>query len=209
LHYVNSNVHAPFWLLLIGILAGFLLITFLYEMATFTAPGRSVERIAFTWLILGYLGLLPCFFAQIRWIPGDHQDNSVRLALAVFVPKCCDIGAYTVGRLIGKHKMTPVLSPKKTWEGAIGGLVTAALVAIGIDRLGPTPVLGQDYRWEIGFGLSVGIAGMLGDLAESLLKRDCQTKDASTAVPGFGGVLDVVDAIIYSAPVSYFWFQMS
>lgn len=198
--------HALFWLILIGILTGFLLVTFLYEMATFLAPGRSVERMALTWLVLGYLGLLPCFFAQIRWLPGDHQANSVRLALAIFVPKCCDIGAYTFGRLFGRHKMTPVLSPKKTWEGAIGGLATAALVAIGIDRLGPTPVLAQDYRWEVGFGLTVGLAGMLGDLAESLLKRDCQTKDASASVPGFGGVLDVVDAILFAAPVSYFWF---
>jgi phosphatidate cytidylyltransferase len=209
IHYAlpaTSHEHAYFWLILIGILAGFLLVTFLYEMATFLAPSRSVERMALTWLVLGYLGLLPCFFTQIRWLPGDHQDNSVRLALAVFVPKCCDIGAYTFGRLFGRHKMTPVLSPKKTWEGAFGGLLTAALVAIGIDRLGPAPVLGLDYRWEVGFGLTVGLAGMFGDLAESLLKRDCQTKDASAAVPGFGGVLDVVDAILFAAPVSYFWF---
>jgi phosphatidate cytidylyltransferase len=161
---------------------------------------------ALTWFIVGYLGLLPCFFAQIRWLPGSHLDNSVRLALAAFAPKCCDIGAYFAGRFLGRHKMTPVLSPKKTWEGAIGGLITAALVTIAIDRLGPAPILRLEYAYEIGFGLSVGLAGMLGDLAESLLKRDCQTKDASAAVPGFGGVLDVVDAIIYSAPVSYFWF---
>ena len=198
--------HASFWPFLMGILAGFLLLIFLYEMATFAAPGRSVERMALTWLIIGYLGFLPCFFAQTRWIADDHQANSVRLALAVFVPKCCDIGAYTAGRLFGRHKMTPVLSPKKTWEGALGGLVTAALVAIGIDRFGPAAVLQKDLRWEVGFGLSVGLAGMLGDLAESLLKRDCQTKDASAAVPGFGGVLDVVDAILFAAPISYFWF---
>jgi phosphatidate cytidylyltransferase len=156
--------------------------------------------------VIGYLGLLPSFFAQIRWLSEDHQANSVRLALAVFVPKCCDIGAYAMGRLFGRHKMTPVLSPKKTWEGALGGLVTAMLAAVAIDRFGPTPVLNMDVAWELGFGLSVGLAGMLGDLAESLLKRDCQTKDASQVMPGFGGVLDVVDAIIYSAPVSYFWF---
>ena len=82
---------------------------------------------------------------------------------------------------------------------ALGGLLTAALAAIGIDHLAPARVL-QDYRWEVGFGLSVGLAGMLGDLAESLLKRDCQSKDASAAVPGFGGVLDVVDAIIFRPP---------
>jgi phosphatidate cytidylyltransferase len=196
------------WALLIGILAGFLLVVFLYEMAVFAEPGRSVERMAVTWLILGYLGLLPCFFAQIRWLAPEPEANSFRLALAAFVPKTCDIGAYCTGRLIGRHPMTPVLSPKKTWEGALGGLIAGALAAIVIDRFGPESVLGHDFRWEIGFGLTVGLAGMLGDLAESLLKRDCQTKDASTAVPGFGGVLDVVDAILYSAPVSYLWLYL-
>jgi phosphatidate cytidylyltransferase len=199
-------IHAQPWLILIGILTGFLLVVFLYEMAVFAAPGRSIERMALTWWLLGYLGLLPCFFAQIRWLTQDHEANSVRLALAVFVPKCCDIGAYCTGRLLGRHKMTPVLSPKKTWEGAFGGLAFAVLTAIGIDQLAPKSPLQQDVAWEVGFGLTVGLAGMLGDLAESLLKRDCQSKDASTAVPGFGGVLDVVDAIIYSAPVSYLWF---
>lgn len=199
---------ASFWLYLSGILAGFVLLAFLYEMTIFTGPGRSTERIALTLLIIAYLGLLPCFFAQIRWISDIQQDNSIRLALAVFVPKCCDIGAYFTGRLLGRHKMTPVLSPKKTWEGAIGGLATAALAAILFDRLAPssTPILRQDFAWEVAFGLSVGLAGMLGDLAESLIKRDCQTKDASAVMPGFGGVLDVVDAIIYAAPVCYFWF---
>jgi phosphatidate cytidylyltransferase len=200
--------HANAWTLLIGILAGFLLVVFLYEMAVFTEPGRSVERMAVTWLIVGYLGLLPCFFAQIRWLTPLHEDNGFRLALAAFVPKCCDIGAYGTGRLFGRHKMTPVLSPKKTWEGALGGLIAGALVAMAISRLGPASVLQHDWRWEVGFGLTVGLAGMLGDLAESLLKRDCLTKDASTAVPGFGGVLDVVDAIIYSAPVSYLWLYL-
>jgi phosphatidate cytidylyltransferase len=102
--------------------------------------------------------------------------------------------------------MTPVLSPKKTWEGAFGGLTLATLVAIGIDQFAPNSPLRQDVVWEVAFGLSVGLAGMLGDLAESLIKRDCQSKDASAAVPGFGGILDVVDAIIYSAPVCYVWF---
>ena len=206
INYPTSHAHSSFYL--IGILAGFLLIVFLYEMASFMEPGRSVERMALTWLLLGYLGFLPCFLAQIRWLSDDHQANSVRLALAAFVPKCCDIGAYAMGRLFGKHKMTPILSPKKTWEGALGGLIAAVLVTIAIDRLGPVPVLQNDWRWEVGFGLTVGLAGMFGDLAESLIKRDCQTKDASATVPGFGGVLDVVDAIIFSAPVSCLWFYL-
>jgi phosphatidate cytidylyltransferase len=129
------------------------------------------------------------------------------LALAAFVPKCCDIGAYSMGRLFGRHKMTPILSPKKTWEGAAGGLAAAVLVTMAMDRFGPA-LLHRNPALEIAFGLTVGLAGMLGDLAESLLKRDCARKDASSAVPGFGGVLDVVDAVIFAAPVAYTWLAL-
>lgn len=199
---------------LAGILTGLLLAVFLYEMATFAGPGRSVERMATTWFVVGYLGWLPCFFAQLRWLypAGAHEGNEVKggvcLALAVFVPKMCDTGAYFTGRLLGRHRLTPVLSPKKTWEGALGGLLAAALTAAAIDRLGPAPVLRLNTLYEIGFGLTVGLAGMLGDLAESLLKRDCQRKDASSSMPGFGGVLDVVDAVIFAAPVAYLWLSL-
>src|SRR5262249_34252678 len=109
--------------------------------------------------------------------------------------------------LLGRHRMTPVLSPKKTWEGAAGGIAAAAATAIGLDRFGPAPVLHNALWAEIGFGVTVGAAGMLGDLAESLIKRDCRQKDASQAVPGFGGVLDVVDAVLFAAPVAYAWFH--
>jgi phosphatidate cytidylyltransferase len=123
------------------------------------------------------------------------------------VPKCGDIGAYFTGRLLGRHRMTPVLSPKKTWEGAAGGLAAAVLAAIGIDRLGPEAGLRGDWVREVLFGLSLGVAGMFGDLAESLIKRDCRQKDASHVVPGFGGVLDVVDAVLFAAPVAYWWLK--
>ncbi|MCC6418702.1 MAG: phosphatidate cytidylyltransferase [Gemmataceae bacterium] len=181
------------------------LLVFAAEMATFQAPGGSVVRMALTVWVVGYLAVLPSFFAQLRWLGPPIEYGTVALALAIFVPKCCDIGAYTAGRLFGRHRMTPVLSPKKTWEGAAGGLLLAAGVAIGIDRLGPASVLQGDWLREIGFGVTVGLAGMLGDLAESLIKRDCGHKDASQVVPGFGGVLDVVDSVIYAAPVVYWW----
>jgi phosphatidate cytidylyltransferase len=182
------------------------LAVFLAEMATFREPGGSVVRMAVTVWAVAYLALLPSFFAQLRWLSPLVPDHGTAcLALAVFVPKSCDIGAYTAGRLFGRHPMTPVLSPKKTWEGAVGGLVAAVAVAVLIDRLGPAPALQQDWLREVGFGLTVGVAGMLGDLAESLIKRDCRQKDASHAVPGFGGVLDVVDSVVYAAPVAYLW----
>jgi phosphatidate cytidylyltransferase len=102
--------------------------------------------------------------------------------------------------------MTPLLSPKKTWEGFVGGLAAAVLVAVGFYQL--DPVLRGAPLAAVGFGATVWVAGVLGDLAESLIKRDCRRKDASQAIPGFGGVLDVVDSIVFAAPVAYCWLRL-
>lgn len=194
--------------LLLAVLAFVVLLSFCWEMRTFAEPGHSVERMARTVWLVAYLGVLPCFLAQQRWFfPTSRPEmGTAALALTIFSAKCCDIGAYLTGRLVGKHRMTPVLSPKKTWEGAAGGLTFAMLTAVGLDRLGPVPLLRANLALELGFGFTVGAAGMLGDLAESLIKRDFQRKDASAVVPGFGGVLDVVDALLFAAPVAYLWF---
>ncbi|MGE3806445.1 MAG: phosphatidate cytidylyltransferase, partial [Gemmataceae bacterium] len=226
----HHNPRPPYWLCLVSVLAvvgcnwlvplsGWpsawrtigvtfalaVIAAFLVEMARFETPGESMRRVTISVFVVAYLGLLPCFLAQLRWLPGEPWVGTLALALTIFVPKCGDIGAYFTGRLLGRHKMSPVLSPKKTWEGAAGGMAAAIGVAIFLNRQGP---LLPNVWAEIGFGLSVGLAGLFGDLAESLIKRDCQEKDASHAVPGFGGVLDVVDAILFAAPVSFLWFLM-
>jgi phosphatidate cytidylyltransferase len=198
------------WMLIAGTFAAIVLSAFIREMAIFREAGQAVSRIALTLFIAAYLGLLPSFFAQLRWLeyPAGHDDaiprGTLALALAIFVPKFCDVGAYFTGRFLGRHKATPILSPKKTWEGFAGGLVAAMLTAVGIQALGP--VL-SGWLSAAAFGLVVGLTGILGDLAESLIKRDCQKKDASLVVPGFGGVLDVVDAIVFAAPVVYWWLK--
>lgn len=205
--HVLGQGGAASWQWTAGTFAVIVLSAFLAEMAGFQEPGRSVARIALTVWVVAYLGLLTSFFVQLRW-PGPPKlgqdaglQRTVALALAIFVPKCCDIGAYFTGRLLGRHPMTPTLSPKKTWEGLAGGLAVATLTAVGLNRIGP---LLSDLA-AAGFGLTVGLAGVLGDLAESLVKRDCQRKDASQVVPGFGGVLDVVDSVLFAAPVAYWW----
>ena len=192
------------WVL--GTYAGVVLAAFVLALATYQAAPESpdasntVTKLALTLFLASYLGLLPSFLAQLRW---TNREAVVALALAIFIPKACDTGAYTVGRLVGRHKMTPVISPGKTWEGLAGGLVTAVAVAVGINRLGPA-LPGSDLT-AVGFGLTVGGAGVLGDLAESLIKRQYRQKDASHTMPGFGGVLDVVDSIVFAAPVAYCW----
>ena len=206
------------WHVVGAVFVATLIVAFLLEMAKFRGPDHATERIALTVFTIAYLGLLPSFLLQIRWPHGEggHDTRWLALAfaLAVFVPKFCDIGAYftgkfLAGRVLGRHPMTPILSPKKTWEGAVGGLVMAALIAVLIDGLGPVFGSSGDCHWmtAAAFGVTVAVAGQLGDLAESLLKRDCQTKDASQSVPGFGGVLDVIDSLLFAAPVAYWWLR--
>jgi phosphatidate cytidylyltransferase len=100
--------------------------------------------------------------------------------------------------------MAPVLSPKKTWEGAAGGIAVSILAAYGINfSLGPA--LGDHIIAPLAFGSTMGVTSITGDLAESWLKRACERKDASAMMPGFGGVLDVIDSIVFSAPLAYWW----
>src|ERR1043166_5882991 len=132
-------------------------------------------------------------------------------ALLVFLPLlvtwASDIGAYFVGRAIGKHKLIPAVSPGKTVEGAIGGLVASVIVAwlIGDRMLRPAAQLG--FKWApwglILFGVAVSAAAQIGDLAESLLKREAGVKDSSRILPGHGGILDRLDSLFFVLPVSY------
>ncbi|HVC95046.1 MAG TPA: phosphatidate cytidylyltransferase [Pirellulales bacterium] len=184
-----------------------LLAAFASEMGRYTGPGRVTETLAAAMLAFAYVGLLLTFVVQLRLVDGGRVGVAALLSLVIVV-KMCDTGAYTVGRLIGRHKMAPVLSPKKTVEGAIGGLTFACFgswatlqwMAPAISHASRLPA--QAWGW-LAYGLLIGGAGMLGDLAESLLKRDLGRKDSSTWMPGFGGVLDVLDSILLAAPVAY------
>jgi phosphatidate cytidylyltransferase len=123
-----------------------------------------------------------------------------------------DIGAFTVGKICGRTKLAPRLSPGKTIEGAIGGLVFACFgswvaLAVIAPLIAPLPSgwVPPGRGWLI-YGVAVGATGMVGDLAESLIKRDMGTKDSSLWLPGFGGVLDLLDSVLLAAPVAYlFW----
>lgn len=177
----------------------------LVEMYRYREPGATVPRLGLMLFALAYLGLLGSFLAQLRWIDPDPVRTSWILALTIFVPKAGDIGAFFTGTFLGKHKMTPILSPKKTWEGFAGGILAAMAAAVGLGAAGG--LFAGGMMEAAAFGLVVGIAGVLGDLAESLIKRDCATKDASQSIPGFGGLLDVIDSVLFAAPVAYFWFR--
>ena len=180
---------------------------FVVRSVQFQEPGETMATIAGTVLAVAYVGLLGSFIIQLRWFEGRYH-GLVPIVYLIATAKGADTGAYTAGRLAGRHKLWPRLSPNKTIEGAIGGLfagVAAALTVAAIARfLLHVPTL--DWPAAAGFGLVVGMAAQLGDLMESMIKRDCARKDASAAVPGFGGVLDVLDSLLFSAPVAFgFW----
>jgi phosphatidate cytidylyltransferase len=145
-----------------------------------------------------YVGLLGGFVVGVR-----AQFGVWPLLMFVFTVKSCDIGAYAAGRLFGVHKFSPVISPGKTWEGMVGGAVLAMIVgALFASQLGlMNGVVGA------GFGLIFAFIGQMGDLAESMIKRDAQLKDSSHSVPGFGGVLDVIDSPLVAAPFAMMFFS--
>lgn len=173
------------------------------EMSRYRKPGGVLVNAATAVLCLVYVGGMLSFAVQLRMAWGLGA-----LASLVFVVKAGDIGAYSIGRLVGRHKLAPVLSPGKTVEGAIGALVFAcfgswACFAWLVPFLAPEGAKGTSAWGWMAFGLLVGLAGMLGDLAESLLKRDVGCKDSSRWLPGFGGVLDILDSILFAAPVAW------
>jgi phosphatidate cytidylyltransferase len=119
--------------------------------------------------------------------------------------KFTDIGAYFTGKSIGRHKLIAWLSPGKTWEGLIGGLLVAALVGAAC-----APFLVEVEWWQgLIFGAIFGFVGQCGDLLESLMKRDAEVKDSGNTIPGFGGVLDVIDSPLVTAPVAYLLFSLA
>lgn len=190
-------------------LAGGVIMAFIFEMMRFSGPGGITERLALAILPQAYIGVLLTFIVQLRLL--GPTVGIAALCTLLLVVKLGDIGAYTAGRLTGRHKMVPLLSPGKTWEGFVGGLAAACLGAwLGLEVLLPTIVdeketLRPGWHWLV-FGLLVGTTGVVGDLAESLLKRDAGVKDSSRWLPGFGGILDVLDSILLAAPVAYLGF---
>jgi phosphatidate cytidylyltransferase len=154
-----------------------------------------------------YVTLPLVFLLHLRMIWPDGRGLWA-LASIPWIVKISDTGAYFAGRHLGRTAMAPKLSPKKTWEGAAGGLIAAVIAAVlffVVARLANSKPIAQYVTWweMMLFGLVLAIAGICGDLAESLMKRDAGQKDSSTWLPGLGGALDVLDSILWAAPVGY------
>ena len=196
-----------------GVLAGpalalaFAVLTlFVGEMARYREPGGVTQRIAASLLIVVYLGLLGGFLILLRIWRGNEWGIAA-LTSMILVVKLSDAGAYFAGRMFGRHPLAPRLSPKKTIEGGLGG-IGASVAGAGVychfvlPYLVPHAPVIAPWRW-VAYGVVLAVTGMLGDLAESLVKRDLGQKDSGSLLPGMGGILDVLDSLLFGAPVAY------
>jgi phosphatidate cytidylyltransferase len=182
--------------------------------------GRPLGAAAVTVVGAIYTGGMLSFGYGLRYHPyafADAQVGSFTVAagalllmLPMLVTWASDTGAYAVGRLMGRRKLIPKVSPGKTVEGAIGGVLASILVAWGFGNLlrGSAQLGFKWFPWGvIAFGVAVSVAAQVGDLFESLIKREAGVKDSSRILPGHGGILDRLDSMFFVLPVSYLFMQ--
>ena len=167
----------------------------------FSFPKFKSDQVTMVYFGILYVAVMLSFIYQTR----NLEDGLFLVGLVFLCSWGCDTCAYCVGVLIGKHKMAPKLSPKKSIEGAVGGLAGAALLgalyALAINRWGGTTVSPAEFALICFVG---GMISMIGDLAASAIKRDHDIKDYGKLIPGHGGILDRFDSVIFTAPVIYF-----
>jgi phosphatidate cytidylyltransferase len=163
--------------------------------------GSTVEGVASTWLGFLWVGFLGSF-AGLMLAPSQypHRHGIAFLLGAIVATIGADVGGLVIGSWIGRHHLAPQVSPSKTWEGLIGGAVVAIALSAAI--------IGQVHPWTIPkaalLGLVVAVVAPIGDLCESLVKRDIGLKDMGSILPGHGGVLDRMDALLFVLPATYY-----
>jgi phosphatidate cytidylyltransferase len=170
---------------------------------------KPIDTIAGT--LLGFLYVPFLFNFLVRLLMGwPSGEGRLLIIYMLLVVKWTDGGAYFVGCACGKHKLFPRISPAKTWEGLMGGLGTGALVSLIVYFAcgGNLGVVSFDLVDAIILGVLLGIFGTVGDLAESMFKRAAGVKDSSKAIRGMGGILDVIDSILFAAPLIYVYARL-
>ena len=184
-----------------------ILILLTWEM--FRKKAHVMENVASTFFTATFIAMAMSYFILLQQIGYQGQGGHLGgyAVLTVFIGVwTCDSLAYFVGSAIGKHKIFPRVSPNKSWEGSIAGLIGSFLAFLLIVRVGWLP--GLDYTDALVLGLIAGLAGQIGDFAESMVKRDVGLKDSSNLLPGHGGAWDRLDSILFAAPLSFLYLTL-
>lgn len=189
---------------LAAVLLATLLATALYQGIKFGTE-KTLANLGFACLAVVYIGL-GCYFLVALRLLGQSESSiwgqSGWLIMFLACVKSADIGGYFTGKYLGRHKWVPSISPTKTWEGFFGGIILAVIVASLFAAFSAI----MDSAMAIVLGIVVAVTGQLGDLLESMLKRDGAVKDSGKIVPEFGGFLDLIDSPLVAAPFAYVLF---
>lgn len=197
------NVYSPFIIWEHLFISIFILIL-LYEL--FRNRGSAINNLGSSLLGILYTGLFSGAIVALREFYSGKEliyDNGGYIIISVMITIwVCDSAAYFLGTAFGKHKLYPRVSPNKSWEGAAAGFIFAIISAVALKTF-----LLDFLSWQsvIAMGVIVGIFGQIGDLAESLIKRDSGVKDSSSIIPGHGGMFDRFDSLLFTAPILYIY----
>lgn len=169
--------------------------------------GKPLEAVGTTLLGVFYTGGMLSFGYALRYHPYavGAPAGATLVALPVILVWATDTGGFLIGRTLGRHTLMPSISPKKTIAGAVGGLIVAVVLSVAYTRFVLHPLAGLSMRWwgAALFGAGVSLAAQVGDLVESMLKRQAGVKDSSRLIPGHGGLLDRIDSQLFALPVGY------
>jgi phosphatidate cytidylyltransferase len=165
----------------------------------------GLTAISVTLFGLMYVPWLLNFIQKINFFPG--VEGKYFLLYFILLTKFSDMGAYVVGSLIGRHKMIPRISPAKTWEGFAGALLVSTAASLVFVHFLGGHMAGMNSLHAVILGIVLSSTAVIGDLIESLFKRECGAKDSGNILPGIGGILDLLDSILFNAPIMYLYLR--
>jgi phosphatidate cytidylyltransferase len=175
-------------------------------MLQFTRRNTEQALVGIATTILGifYISWFFSYMIKLRIAPPAGMDGRFLILYVIIVTKSGDVGAYIIGTLFGRHHLIPRISPKKSVEGTAAG----AFISFGLAVLLRSFLPGISFVSVCAIGLLLSVASQIGDLSESLIKRDCKVKDSGRILPGLGGILDMIDSLIFTAPILYFYLRL-
>jgi phosphatidate cytidylyltransferase len=181
------------------------------RLLTMRDPGKRFDTLAATLFGIAYVPFMFHFLVEIFFLRDATNPNQGLMLVIwlVAVAKFCDVGALLVGTAIGRHKMSPTISPKKSWEGLVGGVLIASGVGAAlVAYFQPRGLYPERFTvlWSALAAIPIALIAVVSDLVESIIKRRAEVKDSGNAIPGIGGAFDLSDSVILTAPAAYILF---
>ena len=196
----------------VAVLLFFLLTVFARQMFARLRHDEPLRTMAYTLFGLLYVLWLFNFITKILYLTPRSSTGAVTgqfyVLYLIAVTKFSDMGAYLTGSAIGRHLMSPHISAKKTWEGFFGALALALVCSLALFKLMPGHLSILTWTHATVLGLLLGFAAVIGDLAESIIKRSTGVKDSGGLLPGIGGALDLIDSLLFTAPLLFFYLRL-